>query len=137
MGICFVIPDAFVNKLKKEYDPYDAQQLVSKLDTKRTKASTAPDLFTKDYTGYDNIKQIRLSDWRVVSLYIQEFNICELVQLNYVYRKNESNEPNEGILRDIDDCANRLFEEAADWPPADESEYLDEMRTQLPSLERS
>jgi hypothetical protein len=134
MRICYVISDGFLDKLSKQYDPSDAQNLVNHLRDEKNRVNEVSKLFEKDYTGYKHLKQIRYGDWRVVSLYVSEFQLCELVQLNYVYRKNESGEPNDDIMDDIDEVAERLFSKAADWPPSDESEYLDGMRTQLPEL---
>ncbi|MFB6073382.1 MAG: hypothetical protein ABEJ89_00050 [Haloarculaceae archaeon] len=134
MRICYVISDGFLNKLSKQYDPSDAQNLIDHLREEKERVEDVRTLFEKDYTGYDHLKQIRYSDWRVVSLYVSEFQLCELVQLNYVYRKNESGEPNDDILEEIDEMADKLFSKAADWPPSDESEYLNGMRTQLPEM---
>ena len=134
MRICYVISDGFLDKLSKKYDSSDAQNLVDHLRSEKERVEDVRSLFEKDYTGYDHLKQIRYSDWRVVSLYVSEFRLCELVQLNYVYRKNESGEPNVDILKQIDEMADTLFSKAEDWPPSDESEYLDSMQTQIPDM---
>lgn len=70
----------------------------------------------------------------MVSLYVSEFQLCERVQLSYIYRKNESGEPNNDILEEIDEMADTLFANAKEWPPSDESEYLDTMQTEIPDL---
>ena len=70
MRICYVISDGFLDKLSKKYDSSDAQNLVDHLRSEKERVEDVRSLFEKDYTGYDHLKQIRYSDWRVVSICI-------------------------------------------------------------------
>lgn len=131
MSICYVVSDGFREKLVSQYDQHDARQLIDYFQDARDRYDTPESIIEKQYTGYMHLEQIRYSDWRVVAVWVRNFQLCELVQLNYVYRKNESNEPNQDILEEIDAVVERFFEESEDWPPSEESAYLDDARTQL------
>ncbi|USZ66673.1 hypothetical protein NGM10_07925 [Halorussus salilacus] len=135
MGVCYVLSDAFYEKLVKRIDPREASELVDGLEARKRNADEAEEILeSKTLRGTKHVRQMKIGQWRIASLYVRGIEIAEVVQLCYLYNKNKNTEPDRSVLQEIDAAAERLFAEAPDWPPDEESEYLEAMQTQLPEV---
>lgn len=135
MPLCYVLSDAFYRDLVKNIDPGEARELIDVLERRKQTANTAEAILErKTFRGTKHVRQIKVGQWRIAALYVRGIEIAEVVQLCYLYNKNENREPDRAVLTEIDEAAERLFAEAADWPPDEQSEYLAGMQTQFPDL---
>lgn len=135
MGVCYVLSESFCERLVKEIDAGEARQIVEILEDRKQKATTGEEILErKTYRGTKRVRQIKIGQWRIASLYLRGIDIADVVQLCYIYNKNENREPDQDVLVEIDEAANRLFVEVADWSPDEESEYLETVQTQFPNL---
>lgn len=134
MGICYVLSESFYERLEKDVDPGEARRIIETLENRKQTATSAERIRErKTYRGTKHVRQIRIGKWRVASLYLRGIEIAEVVQLCYIYDKNENGEPRQNVLREIDDTAERLFSEIADWSPSEQSEYIDTVQTKFPN----
>lgn len=135
MGICYVLSEPFYERLAKNLDPGEGRRIIETLASrKRTATSGEEILERKTYRGTKHVRHIKIGQWRIASLYPRGIDVAEVVQLCYLYNKNENDEPDRDVLREIDNVANQLFEEVADWSPDEESEYIATMQTKFPDL---
>lgn len=119
----------------KSIDPGQSRRIIESLETRERKATTVEELLErKTYSGTKRVRQIKIGQWRVASLYVRGIDIAEVVQLCYLYNKNENSEPDEDVLKEIDETAEQLFAEVANWTPKEQSEYLTAMRTDFPDV---
>lgn len=136
MGICYIVSPSVSDKLKKDIDKGDAREIIERLTKVKRRSDQAEDaLENKTYEGTQRVRQFKsLGQWRVACLYVSGIDIADVIMLCYLYNKNKNSEPNQDILRKIDETAQTLFEDADDWPPEEESAYLDEVVTHLPDV---
>ncbi|WP_132059137.1 hypothetical protein [Halorussus amylolyticus] len=135
MAVSYVLSDPFYEKLVKDVDPGNAREVVSVLESRKREASEANEILErKTFRGTKHVRQIKIGQWRIASLYVRGIEIAEVVQLCYLYNKNKSAEPDPDILQEIDEAAERLFAKAPNWPPDEQSEYLEAMQTRFPEL---
>lgn len=135
MALCYVLSESFYDELVKALDPGEAREIVERLEDQRRTANRGEEILErKTYRGTKHVRQIKVGQWRIASLYVRGIDVAEVVQLCYLYNKNENGEPDRNVLLRIDDAAKQLFAEAARWSPSEESEYIDAMRTQFPNL---
>ena len=139
-NICYVLSEYFyeqvTDNIPRAKSKHQAKEIVNNLRDDKREANNAEELFeNKRYRGYKHIRQIRIGDWRIASVYLKGISIAEVVQLNYIYNKGKSGEPNKDYLRRINQQAEKLLEQSDDWPPSEESEYLDNVRTELPNID--
>lgn len=135
MSLCYVLSDAFKEDLVKNTDPGEAREIIAVLKSRKQTADSAEAILErKTYHGTKRVQQIKIGQWRIAALYIRGIDIAEVIQLCYLYNKNQNREPNRDILTKIDETAERLFAEVADWRADEQSEYLAAMRTDFPNL---
>lgn len=133
MSVCYVLSDQFYDRLVKKLDPGDAREIIDNLEAQKRRADAADAILErKTLQGTSRVRQIKVGQWRIAALYVRGIDIAEVIQLCYLYNKNQNGEPDQNVLEEIDTAAKRLFEDAADWPPDDQSAYLEAMQTQLP-----
>lgn len=133
MGICYVLSESFYESVEKDVDPGEARRIIDALQ-RRKEAATHPDeiLERKTYRGTKHVRQIRIGQWRIAALYPRGIDVAEVVQLCYLYNKNQTGEPNRDVLVAIDEAAEELFEDIGGMSPGEQSQYLSTMRTKFP-----
>lgn len=136
MGICYVISPPVFEKLAEDIDKGEAREIVQRLEGIKSRSDRAEDaLENKTYQHTSHVRQLKsIGQWRIACLHVSGIDVAEVVMLCYLYNKNKNDEPKLSILADIDETAQKLFEQADDWPPAEESAYLDEVVTNLPDI---
>jgi hypothetical protein len=136
MGVCYIVSTSVSDKLEKDVDKGVAREIIGRLRNVKDRSDQAEDaLENKTYDGTQHVRQFKsLGQWRVACLYVSGIDIADVIMLCYLYNKNKNSEPNQDVLEEIDEMAQVLFEEADDWPPEEESAYLDEVETHLPDV---
>lgn len=136
MGICYIVSPSVSDKLEKDIDKGEAREIVERLTKVKRRSDQAEEaLENKTYEGTQHVRQFKsLGQWRVACLYVSGIDIADVLMLCYLYNKNKNDEPDQDILGEIDEMAQTLFEDADDWPPEEESDYLDKVETHLPDV---
>lgn len=135
MAVCYVLSEPFYEKLVENVDPGEAREIIETLENRKRTAENAGEILErKTYRGTKRVRQLRVGQWRIASLYVRGVDIAEVIQLCYLYNKNENGEPDRDVLREIDEAAKQLFAEVADWSPSEESEYIETMQTAFPEI---
>jgi hypothetical protein len=135
MGICYVLSDSFRDDLVKNIDHGQSRRIIDSLETRKRNATTAEAILErKTYRGTKHVRQVKIGQWRIASLYVSGMDVAEVVQLCYLYNKNQNGEPDEDVLEAIDETATQLFAEVADWTTDEQSDYLTAMQTNFPDV---
>lgn len=135
MGVCYMLSESFCETLKKDTDPGEARRIIETLESRKRRASRAEEILEKKtYRGTKHVRQVKVGQWRIASLYPRAIDVAEVIQLCYIYNKNGNGEPDQDVLVVIDETAEQLFAEVANMSLGEQSEYLSTMQTKFPDL---
>lgn len=116
MGVCYMLSESFC-------------------ETRKQRATRGEEILErKTYRGTKHVRQVKVGQWRVASLYLRGIDVAEVVQLCYICNKNQNAEPDQDVLVAIDKTAEQLFAEVADMSLGDQSEYISTMQTKFPDI---